>query len=190
MKWRLSLNPKKCFLIQFNPRSQQRSFKPIYFIDGIQIARKTHGKDLGIVMSEDCKFYLQVNKACRKAHWEINRIRRTFISRKPTFIANMYKLYVRPHLEYCVEVWNPKDRGNVVKMEKIQNKMSRMLRSSNHLNTEERNKVLGITSHEQRRLRGDMINIYKNIDKNKLFILRNNAVLRGNIKTICIPLCD
>ena len=32
-----------------------------------------------------------------------------------------------------------------------------------------------------------MINIYKNIDKNKLFILRNNAVLRGNSKTICIP---
>ena len=129
-------------------------------------------------MSEDCKFHLQVNEACRKAHWEINRIRRTFISRKPTFIANMYKLYVRPHLEYCVEVWNPKDRGGVVKMEKIQNKMSRMLRNSNHLNPEERNKILGITSHEQRRLRGDIINICKNINNNELFILRNNAVLR------------
>ena len=98
----------------------------------------------------------------------------------------MYKLYVRPHLEYSVEDWNPKDvvkdvlttpQGGV-KMEKIQNKMSRMLRNSNHLNSEERNKVLGITSHKQRRLRGEMINIYKNIDNNELFILRNNAVSR------------
>ena len=185
--WRLSLNPDKCFLIQFNPRSQTRQFNPRYFIEGKPILQKQQVKDLGILISEDLKFHVQVSEACKKAHREINRIRRCFISRTPNFLSNMYKLYVRPHLEYCVELWSPRFVGDISKMEKVQNKMTKLLHHGNILTPQERNNVLGITSHEQRRLRGDLINMFKNINNPSFFTLRNNERIRGNDKTIIVP---
>ena len=77
------------------------------------------------------------------------------------FLVNMYKLYVRPYLEYCMSVWNPQYRGDVLKMEKVQNKMSKLLVNGERMNHEERNRSLIISSHEQRRARGDLINTFK-----------------------------
>ena len=139
-------------------------------------------------MSEDLKFHNHVDKACERANFEINRIRRSFLCRNPAFISDMFKIYVRPHLEYVVEVWNPRDRGDVLKMEKIQNKMTRMIPMGNRIPPEERNAILGLTSHENRRLRGDLINMFKHIEDESLFKLRNNPRFRGHSKTIRVPM--
>ena len=65
--------------------------------------------------------------------------------------------------------------------------MTKLLHHGNILTPQERNNVLGITSHEQRRLRGDLINMFKNINNPSFFTLRNNARIRGNDKTIIVP---
>ena len=185
--WRLTLNAGKCNHVQYNPRSASRSFNPTYMLGGTQVTRKQQVKDLGIIISEDLKGHAQVSKACKRANQEIDRIRRSFVSRSPAFLSNMYKLYVRPHMEYCVEVWNPKYKGDIDKMEKVQNKMTRMVRNGASRRPDQRNQLLRISSHEQRRLRGDLINIYKNIDNRDLFQLRDNQRLRGHSKTIVPP---
>ena len=149
-----------------------------------------HVRDLGILISEDLKFHAQIDQACKRAHAEINRIRRSFVSRSPDFIAEMFKLYVRPHLEYAVEVWNPRCRGDVMKIEKVQNKMTKLIPHGHMLSQQQRNAKLGLSSHEDRRLRGDLINIYKNIENQYLFSLRNNPRLRGNSRTINVPLSN
>ena len=94
---------------------------------------------------------------------QINRIRRTFVSRSPSFLSEIYKQYVRPHLEYCVEVWNPRYQGDINRMEKVQNNMTRLLFNGRKMTHElrNRNETLKITSHQNRRLRGDLIYIYK-----------------------------
>ena len=186
--WRLKLNAKKCFLIQYNPKSVQRTFNPVYKIGNEELARKTNCRDLGIIISEDLKFHLQTEQACRKANMEINRIKRSFVSRNPTFLSNIFKLYVRPHIEYCVEVWNPVFREDINKMERVQNKMSRLIREGSRVRPQERNARLGISSHEIRRLRGDLINIYKYVNKGALFTLRDDSRLRGNDKAIRRPM--
>ena len=99
----------------------------------------------------------------------------------------MFKLYVRPHLEYCVEVWNPQYAGDMCKIEKSQNKMTKLLKHGRLLSPKERNDVLGIESHEERRLRGDLIYMYKNIDNASLFELRSDTRTRGNDRTIKVP---
>ena len=76
----------------------------------------------------------------------------------------MFTMYVRPHLEYCVQVWNPEYIGDKLRMEKVQNRFTRLLRQGRVMSPRERNEVLGITSHEVRRLRGDLIYIYKMFD--------------------------
>ena len=92
-----------------------------------------------------------------------------------------------PHLEYCIEVWNPGYRGDIIKMEKVQNRMTRLLREGRFLTPEQRNERLQITSHEVRRSRGDMINMYKYINAGKIFTLRNDSRTRGNDKTVRMP---
>ena len=147
-QWRLELNPTKFYVIQYNPRSELRKFNPSYKIDGAPLEKKSQIRDLGIIVSEDLKFHAQVDSACKRAHAEINRIRRSFISRSPQFLAEMFKMYVRPHLEYAVEVWNPKAIGDIKKMEKVQNKMTKLIPTGRSLTPEDRNRVLGLTSHE------------------------------------------
>ena len=185
--WKMSMNPSKCFLLQYNPRSTLRQFNPTYNIEGEAILRSSVVKDLGVMISENLKFHDHVDRACERANSEINRIRRSFSCRSPSFIKDMFKLYVRPHLEYAVEVWNPRDRGDVLKIEKVQNKMTRLIPMGSRLSSDARNSVLGLTSHEKRRLRGDLINTFKHIDNQSLFTMRNDERFRGHNKTVRIP---
>ena len=86
-----------------------------------------------------------------------------------------------------MELWNRRFVGDISKMKKVQNKMTKLLLQGNILTPQERNNVLRITSHEQRRLRGDLVNMFKNIDNQSLFTMINNARIRGNYKTIIVP---
>ena len=104
-RWRLNLNAEKCFFLHRKPNDSTNS--PNYTINGVQLRRCSTATDLGITINENLKFHDQVDKACKRATKEINIIRRTFLSRSPQFLSNMYKMFVRPHLEYCTQVWNP-----------------------------------------------------------------------------------
>ena len=186
-KWGLSLNANKCFLVQYNPASTIRSFQPEYSIGTHTLVQKDSCKDLGVVISDDLKFHKQTSHACKRANSEYHRIKRSFVSRNPRFLSNMYKLYVRPHLEYCVELWNPMYQGDIDKIERVQNRMTRLLLDSRNRSPENRNNVLGITSHKQRRDRGDLISTYKHLEKNELFTLSQNDRTRGNDRKIHRP---
>ena len=65
--------------------------------------------------------------------------------------------------------------------------MTRMIRNGASVRPEQRKRILGIGSHQQRRLRGDLINIYKNIERRDLFNIRDDARLRGHSRTIIRP---
>ena len=66
----------------------------------------------------------------------LNRIRRSFVSRSPKLLSEIFKQYVRPHLEYAVEVWNPRAVGNAQKIEKVQNRMTKLLPTGRVLSSE------------------------------------------------------
>ena len=97
-----------------------------YNLNSVPLKRERQAKDLGIIVSDDLKWHQQVTSATKKANSQIHIIRRTFKSRNPKFLANMYKLRVRPHLEYCSEVWNPYHQGDIQTMERCQNRMTRL----------------------------------------------------------------
>ena len=65
-KWKLKLNANKCFLIQYNPRSNARSFNSTYKIGQHTLEKKSACKDLGIVISEELKFRVLTDKACNR----------------------------------------------------------------------------------------------------------------------------
>ena len=124
--WRLNLNADKCFFLHYQPRNCRSAF-PTYKINGINLDRKSSTSDLGVIISDSFKFHDQVKQACMKANRAINNIWRSFISRNPQFLSSLYKSYVRPHLEYCVQLWNPVYTEDIHRMEKVQNRFTRLL---------------------------------------------------------------
>ena len=136
--------------------------------------------------TEDFKFHKQVEKVCNLGKLEINRIQRSFISRNPRFLTDSYKTYVRPIIEYNNEIWNPVYKGDQTKLEKVQNKMTKLLIYGDVMPPSERNQVMNLTTHQERRLRGDLITIYKNFENEELFTKKTDDRTRGHSKSIVI----
>ena len=68
---------------------------------------------------------------------------------------------LQPHLEYCIQAWNPSLIKDMELLEKIQHCATKLVSDIAHLSYHERLKQLDSTTHELRRHRGDMIETYK-----------------------------
>ena len=63
-----------------------------------------------------------------------------------------YKAIVRPHLEYCIQAWNPHLRKDVDMLEKIQRRATKLIPELRDLTYEKRLKECGLTTLETRRV--------------------------------------
>ena len=68
---------------------------------------------------------------------------------------------VRPHLEYAQGVWSPHLVGQIKNIEKVQMRATKMLPRIKDLPYMERLRELNLPTLKYRRLRGDMIELYK-----------------------------
>ena len=74
----------------------------------------------------------------------------------------IYKTYVRPHLEYCVQASSSYVKKDLVCLENVQRRATRMtIKGFKKLQYETRSKRLGLYWLERMRLRGDLIETFK-----------------------------
>ena len=155
--WGLPMNPAKCEFIHYSPRNCTNVLNPEYSIMNTPLSRVSEVKDLGITISDNLKFNTHIDKICKNTNSEIGRARRSFHCRKPEFLSDLYMTYIRPRMEYGTQVWNPIHATLIDKLEKVQNRFTRLLPNGKNLSHDERNEILDITTHEDRRRRGDMV---------------------------------
>ena len=73
----------------------------------------------------------------------------------------LYKSLVRPHLEYASSVWCPSLKGDIQQMEKVQRRATKLLPSLADLSYNDRLQQLQLPTLQYRRLRTDLIFLYK-----------------------------
>ena len=84
-------------------------------------------------------------------------IRRNITYKEKSLIIPLYKAIVIPHLEYCIQTWNPYLRKDVDMLEQLQRRATKLIPGLIYLTYEERLNECGLTTLETRRLRGDQI---------------------------------
>ena len=68
---------------------------------------------------------------------------------------------VRPHVEYANSVWSPYKKGDIAVIEKVKKRATKLIISLKHLPYIERLKVLELHTLRYKRLRGNMIEVFK-----------------------------
>ena len=73
----------------------------------------------------------------------------------------MFCTYVRPILEYSSVCWSPCLVRDIVKVESVQRRFTKRIPGLHHYSYSERLRLLGLVSLEMRRLRADLIEVFK-----------------------------
>ena len=104
----------------------------------------------------------------------------------------LYKSLVRPHREYAVQFWSPHIRRDIEKMERVQRRATKMMSKIRNHSYQQQLKDLKLISIIQRRLRGQLIEVFKylnrfnNVSPISLFDYDFNNRTRTNRKKIIV----
>ena len=86
--------------------------------------------------------------------------------KSPHIMVPLFKALVRPILEYGNAVWCPYTRKDINAIEEVQRYYTKRIIGMKNLEYEDRLSKLRLPSLESRRIRGDMIEVFKITNKN------------------------
>jgi len=101
----------------------------------------------------------QCSSAVSKANRILGMIKGNFVDRSKETVLPLYKSLVRPHLEYCCQVWSPHYIKDVKLLEGVQRSATELIKGMEKFHYEERLRHLGLISLET--VRGELIEVYK-----------------------------
>ena len=132
-----------------------------YDMDGHILKRSNCEKDIGVHVDIDLEFKKHTSAAINKANRIMGITRRTFDTLDNITFPLIFKSMVRPHLEYGAPVWTPHDKGLKKQVEDVQRRATKRLPGMKDLEYPERLRKLKMPTLAYRRVRGDMIQVFK-----------------------------
>ena len=127
-----------------------------------------------------------------KANSRIGMIKRSFSNLSVKTFKLLYKSLVRPILEYCSSIWSPLYKEQVLEIEKVQRRATKLIKQFQHLPYSDRLKRLNLTTLVYRRHRTDVLQVFRiihQIDKISFddFFTYNRSNTRGHSYQLSKP---
>jgi hypothetical protein len=180
--WLMEFNIEKCKVMHIGKKSLNCN----YMLNNTIIKSTDSDRYLGVQIDKSFKFSEQCNKAANCANSVICMIKRTIACRKKGIMLKLYKALVRPKLEYCVQAWCPYLKKDIDKLERVQARATKLINGCSKLSYDNRLKYTGLTSLSERRVRGDLIEVFKilkgfsKVDQGTWFNLSMDGRTRGH----------
>ena len=117
----LSLQPAKCCYMVFSRKRSTKLPPPPIIVQDTPPSLVDSVKYLGIQIDSDLSWSPHVANLCNKVRCLIGLLYRRFYKHADSAtLLQLYKSFVRPHLEYCSIMWNPYLAGDIEALERVQ----------------------------------------------------------------------
>ena len=156
-EWQMFFNGAKCHILHLGAKNAKFE----YTMAGTKLEAVEYEKDVGVMVHQSLKPSMQCARAAARANAILGQLSRAITFRDKNTFLRLYKVYVRPHLEYAVVCWSPWTVGDKEVLERVQRRALGMVTNWRSRTYEARLAEVGMTTLEDRRARGDMIATYK-----------------------------
>jgi len=157
VRWGMAYNTAKCHIMHIGNRNEKNK----YYMNDSLLATSEQERDIGVLISRNLKLEAQCKKAAAMANRVLTQILRAFHYRDRKTYLNLYKTYVRPHLEFAVVAWSPWNIADIKTLEKVQARAVKNVSGMGGLQYEDQLKALKLPSLAKRRKEFDMAQLFK-----------------------------
>jgi hypothetical protein len=161
--WQMRFNADKCNVLHLgkNNKKQNYDMRKHGSSDRVTLGKSSLERDLGVYVDNDLKFSLHIETQVNKANKLLGLIRRSYEYLDGESMKMLFVALVRPHLEFGNVVWSPRLEKDKHLVESVQRRATKIIPGMKDQTYEERLKHMKLPSLSYRRLRGDLIEVYK-----------------------------